>query len=181
MEDVVYQNARNIWFTMPDGNRVVVYDPTRDRFFGIPTDDFAPLGISIDPDNNIWVTAYESGTIGRFTPTTLSIWNWYETPSPDSGPVGLLTYKVGGVLQVWITESKLGTIGRLQVVNNFHVANREKLGPGGPEAQTWGMIRSSDGHIWVADLGRNLIYELTEPFIHRLYVAIVQKELEPQD
>lgn len=175
MEDVVYQDTRNIWFTMPDGNRVVIYDSVRDRFFPSSTGELAPTGISIDPDGRVWVTANGSSRVGRFTPTTVTIWIWYDTPTADSGPAGLLTFEDdAGILQVWLTESRIGSIGRLQIANGFEVTNREKIGPNTPAGSTWGIIRTSDGHIWVADSGRNLLYELVGPFIHRVYMATVE-------
>ena len=175
MEDVAYQSTRNIWFTMPDSNSVAIYDSVRDRFFESSTGELAPMGISIDPNGRVWVTANGSSRVGRFTPTTVTIWIWYDTPTPDSGPAGLLTYEdENGVLQVWLTENRIGSIGRLQIVNGFQVANREKVGPHTPAGSTWGIIRSSDGHIWVADSGRNLLYELEEPYIHRVYMATVE-------
>jgi streptogramin lyase len=181
MEDVAVQDARTIWFTMPDGNRVVIYDPIQGKFFNSPTGEEAPMNISIDPDHRVWVTAYGTSRVGRFTPTTVSIWIWFDTPTPNSGPAGLLTYKdENGILQVWLAESKTGTIGRLEIANGFEVTNRERLGPNTPAGSTWGIIRSADEHIWVADSGRNLIYELTKPYIHRIYAAVVRNGQAPQ-
>ena len=176
-EAILYQNASTIWITMPDANRVVTYDPIRDRFFSTSTGELAPTGISIDPNGNTWVTAYGTNKVGRFSPTTVSIWIWFNTPSPNSGPAGVLTFKdEAGVLQLWFTESNLGSIARLQVANGFDITNREKLGPDTPAGSTWGIIRTADDHIWVADTGRNLLYELTDPYIHRVYMAVVPNE-----
>ncbi len=182
IEDIVYQNARNIWFTMPDANRVATYDSVRNRFFSTATQELIPTGISIDPNGNTWVTAYGTNKVGRFTPTTVSIWIWFDTPSLESGPAGLLTFKdEDGVLQLWVTESKIGSIGRLQIANGFDLANREKIGPSTPAGSTWGIIRTADEHIWVADLGRNVLYELTAPYIHRSYMARLEKEQTSQE
>lgn len=181
-EDIVYQNARNIWITMPDANRVVTYDSIRDRFFSTSTNESAPTTISIDPNGSVWVTAYGGNRVGRFTPTTVSIWVWFDTPSPDSGPAGLLTFKdEAGALQLWLTESNIGSIGRLQIANGFEITNREKVGPNTPAGSTWGIIRTADQHIWVADTGRNLLYELTNPYIHRVYMAVVPNEQVSQN
>jgi streptogramin lyase len=177
VEDIVYQDARSIWLTMPDGNRVVSYDSVRDRFFGVPTGELQPLGLTFDPSGRLWVTTYGSHRIGRYTPTTVSTWVWYDTPTPQSNPAGILAFvDEAGLLQVWVTESGTGTIGRLSVINNFEVINSEKLGPNSPPGNTWGIIRASNGHIWVADTGRNLLYEITEPYIFRTYIASIEKE-----
>jgi streptogramin lyase len=172
IEDIVYQDARNIWFTMPDGNRAGVFDSTRERFFDFPTSENSPSGLFIE-SGRVWVTANGSNRIGRFTPTTVSVWIWFDTPTPDGGPVGILVFDdAKGIQQVWVTENRAGTIGRLQL-NNFDLLGREKVGPANPPGNTWGIIRASDGHIWVADAGRNLLYELIDPYIRRLYIASV--------
>jgi len=178
MEDVAYQSERAIWFTMPDANRVIVFDSVRESFFSIATGELGPTDIAIDENGAAWITAYGTSKIGRYTPTTVSVWIWYDTPTPDSGPAGILIYRdEAGVSQLWLTESKVGSIGRLQLVKTFDLTNEEKLGPNTPASSTWGIIRAPDGHIWVADTGRNLLYELAEPFIHRLYFASVQSNL----
>jgi streptogramin lyase len=178
MEDVAYQNERTIWFTMPDANRVIVFNAVLGSFFSIATGELGPTSIAIDQTGAAWVTAYGGGKVGRYTPTTVSVWIWYDTPSPDSGPAGLLIYKDEfGVSQLWLTENKVGSIGRLQLIKTFQLTNIDRLGPNSPPGNTWGIIRAPDGHIWVADTGRNLLYELTEPFVHRLYFASVQNSL----
>lgn len=177
VEDIVYQNARNVWFTMPDSNLVVAYDTVRDRFFGIATGHLQPMGLTFDSEGSLWVTTYGDSRIGRYTPTTVSLWVWYDTVTPDSGPVGVLAFKNSqNVLDVWVTENKTGTIARMQIVNTFEVVTRERLGPNAPSGNTWGIIRSSDGNIWVADTGRNLLYEIKPPYVHRTYIASVVKE-----
>jgi hypothetical protein len=77
---------------------------------------------------------------------------------------------------VWVTENRTGTLGRLELVNGFEVINSEKLGPNTPAGNPWGIIRAPDEHIWVADSGRNLLYEITAPYIHRAYLGTVFKE-----
>lgn len=177
VEDIIYQNSRAIWFTMPDANVVMTYDPVRDRFFETPTGELQPMGITLDAKGQLWITAAGTSRIGRYTPTTVSIWIWYDTPTPDSGPIGILAFdNMAGSLEVWVTENKTGTIGRLQLMNGFEVVNTEKAGPNTPAGNTWGIIRSSDKHIWVADTGRNLLYELDEPYFHRTYITSVVKE-----
>lgn len=176
IEDIVYQNAQNVWFTMPDANRIVTYNPIRDRFYSpsAPIDGLTPMYVSVDPDGRVWVTAAGADKIGRFTPSTALIWAWVDTPTANGGPTGLLTFKENNVLQIWITESRTGTISRLQINRNNDIANSETLGPGSPESSTWGIIRASDGNIWIADIGRNVLYELEPPYINRIYLSYIQ-------
>ncbi len=176
MEDVVYQDTRNIWFTMPDANRVVVYDSVRDRFSGISTGELGPTNLALDSGGRPWITANGSNRVGRFTPTTVSVWSWYDTTTTDGGPAGLLVFDdEAGVRNVWVAENRTGTIARLQIANGFTLTNRERLVPADPAGNTWGIIRTSDEHIWVADAGRNVLYELTAPYIQRVYAASVYK------
>jgi streptogramin lyase len=185
MEDVAYENSRNIWFSMPDANRILILDPVRNRFVPYNTEvekegereGLSPTNISIDPKGRIWITANGNGQIGRFIPTTVTFWVWYDAPSAsvDGGPAGIFTYiDENDIVQLWATESNIGSIGRLQIRNGVEVSNREKVGPNSPAGSTWGIIRTSDGHIWVADSGRNLLYELTAPYIRRTYMATIE-------
>jgi hypothetical protein len=82
-----------------------------------------------------------------------------------------------GVTQIWLTENKVGSIGRIQLYNTFSVANRERVGPAAPPGNTWGIVHAADGHIWVADSTRNLLYELQPPYIRRLYASIIELSL----
>jgi streptogramin lyase len=184
VEDLVYQNNRNIWFTMPNGNRVVVYNPVTDRFFDVPTGEISPTNIDLDAEGRPWVTAYGSSRVGRYTPTTVSTWIWFNTPSYnpetpyiETGPAGVLVFdNAQGIRQVWVTESELGSAGRIEIVNSFQVANRERLALATPPGAPWGIILAPDEHIWIADTSRNVLYEVTEPYIYRLYAASISKD-----
>jgi streptogramin lyase len=174
LEDALYQSDRAIWFTMPDANRVLLYNPVTDSFFSTLTGEPSPMQISIDSTDSLWVTASGTSRIGRLSPSTLSIWEWIDPANADGGPVGIVTFKDDeGILQMWITESRTGTIGHLEVINQFTVIDRDTLGPNSPAGSTWGIIRSSDGHLWVADTRLNLLYELREPYINRIYMVLV--------
>ena len=177
IEDIVFQNTRNIWFTMPDANLVVAYDTVRDRFIELPTGFLQPMYLNFGPDGSLWVTSAGSSRIGRYTPnSTVSIWQWYQPPTPESSPVGIVVFDDDqNVLQVWVTENGTGTLGRMQIVNNFEVVARERLGPATPTGTPWGIIHSSNGSLWVADTSRNLIYEVKAPYIRRTYLSVVEK------
>ena len=185
VEDLVYQNSRNIWFTMPDGNRVVVYNSVTDSFFDRPTGEIRPTNIDLDPEGRPWVDAYGSSRVGRYTPTTVSTWIWFNTPSynpetdPDSqtGPASVLVFDdAKGIRQTWVTESLVGSAGRIEIVNGFQVANREKLALATPPGTPWGIILAPDDHIWISDLSRDVLYEVTEPYIYRVYAASIYKD-----
>jgi streptogramin lyase len=181
IEDIVYQDEESIWFTMPDGNRAVTYNAVRDRFTDHPTGEPGPSGISIDSDNRVWVTANGSSKVGRFTPTTVSVWIWYDTPTPDGGPIGVLTFdNAMGIRQVWVTENRAGSIARLQI-SGFDLVDREKVGPTTPPGNPWGIILAPDRHIWIADTSRNVLYELAEPYIHKLYFAKIANHQAAQN
>jgi hypothetical protein len=156
---------------MPDANQVVVFNPVTGRFFDIATGEPGPLSIHVD-SGTPWVTANGSSRIGRYTVTTVSTWVWYDTPTPNSGPAGLLIFNDSdGVQQIWTTENLTGGAGRIQIINNFQVANQERLSLGSPPGNPWGIIRTEDEHIWIADTSRNVLYEVEPPYIFRNYVA----------
>jgi streptogramin lyase len=175
IEDIDYYNERNIWFTMPDANLVVKYDAVRGRFGEFPVSGGVQPQHIVATGEVVWITAFNTSNIGVFFFSTLTTWLWYDTPTPDSGPAGLLLINnPGGLREVWFTENKTGSIGRLQLYNGYIQINSEKIGPHDPPGNTWGIIQSANGNIWVADRGRNLLYELVSPYIHRVYIASVK-------
>jgi streptogramin lyase len=138
------------------------------------------MGISVDSRGTGWVTAFGSSFVGRYSPSTNSTWIWFETNTPNSGPGGVLTFDDEyGHLQLWITEFNAGSMARFQFSEPFVVSNQETVGPNTPPGNTWGIIRASDGDIWVADTGRNLLYELKAPFVRRIYAASILNSPPP--
>ena len=176
IEQIVYRSERAIWFTMPEANVLAAYDSVRDRFLVNPTGDLIPTGMTFDDKGVLWVTAYGTSRILRFTPTTLSTWIPFDTPTPNSGPAGIIAFTdAQDVLQIWVAQHAAGSIGRVQIVNNFDVASQETVGSTTPPGNPWGVIRASNEHIWVADTTRNVLYEIKPPYIQYLYLARIMQ------
>ncbi len=159
-----YQNERNIWFTLPDANAVGNSNTVTERFLRIPTGEPLPTGLALDPSGGVWVTVFGGGRVGRYTPTTVSVWVWYGTPSPASKPASLILFDVGDERQLWLTESATGKAGRLRLDGG---TLRGRIGvPLGPApSRPWGIARAGDGTLWIADMGRDRLIELKAPYI----------------
>ena len=174
VEDLVYQDSRAIWFTMPQANLVGIYNSVTDRFFTIPTGEPGPHGIALDSDGRPWVTAIDASRVGRYSPTTVSSWIWYNTPTSDSRPAKLIVFDSTDRREVWVTESATGTAGRIQLLNGFEVVKREPAHLANPAGEPWGITLTPNQHIWIADAGRNMLYELTPPYIYNLYFPFIE-------
>jgi virginiamycin B lyase len=178
VEKLAVEDERAIWFTLPDDVVVGDYDPVAEEFFAVPTGRGSPIGVTIDNQGRPWITASDANGsyVGRYAPGTLGQWGWFNTPTANSGPAGIVTFVDGATREVWFAESQSATAGRIQTFSGFSVRKRESI----PLARTapttsrpWGITVDSNRHIWVADLGRNLVYELTPPYIYRIYLATV--------
>lgn len=183
VEDLRVQSRRDIWFTLPEGNAVGNFKPLTGRFFSVPTrqlggapGDLAvvegPTQLAIDPSGP-WVTAAKGSKVGKFAPSTLAQWFWYNTPTPDSGPTGILTFTAGSVREVWFTQSQARSVGRLQIVNGFDVQSQDEILLAAAPSQPTQMTLDADNNIWIADTTRNVIYELRPPYVYRKYFALV--------
>ena len=176
VEDIVYQTSRFIWFTMPDADTVGVYNSVTGRFFDAPTDYPSPTGLTLDSNGRLWVTAYNSSRIGRYSPTTVGNWFWYNTPSDDAGPAGIVTFETGATREVWFAQSRTGTLGRLRIVSGFTLVDRTTRGLTSAARAPWGLTRASDGHFWVADGGANLLIEILPPYIWEQWLPNVNRQ-----
>lgn len=179
VEDIAYQNSRTIWFTMPTANVVGIYNSVTDRFFTVPTGETGPHGIVLDSDGRPWVTTIGSSRVGRYNPTTVSSWIWYNTPTPNSRPAKLIVFNSADRREIWVTESAAGSVGRIQLVNGFEVAKREAAQLATPAGEPWGIVLTPNQHIWVADTERSMIYELSPPYIYNLYVSFLATPAQP--
>lgn len=164
-----YQNERNIWFTMPDANALGNYNSVTDRFLVVPTGEPQPAGLELDPTGRLWVTALGSGRVGRYTPTTNSIWVWYNTSSESSRPVAMTTFDMGGLRQLWVSESALGSAARLQL-DGGTLVTRIKVPLGNATSRPWDITRAPGGSLWIADSGRNLLVEMGAPYVYLNYL-----------
>jgi virginiamycin B lyase len=178
VEKLAVQNTRAIWFTLPDDVVVGNYDPVAEEFFAVPTGRGSPIGVTIDNQDRPWITASDANGsyVGRYAPGTLGQWGWFNTPTANSGPAGIVTFVDGATREVWFAESQSATAGRLQTFSGFSVRKRESIPVAMAEptsSRPWGITVDSNRHIWVTDLGRNVVYELTPPYISRLYLTTV--------
>lgn len=173
VEDIVYQNSRAIWFTMPTANVVGIYNSVTDRFFTVPTGEIGPYGLTLDVNGRPWVTTIDSSRVGRYNPTTVSSWIWYNTPTRNSRPAKVIVFDSTDRREVWVTESAVGSVGRIQLLNGFEVVKREAVQLATPAGEPWGIILTPDQHIWVADSGRNMLFELSPPYIYNLYLSFM--------
>ena len=167
----------NIWFTLaydvgkmkPDGTGFARYPVP--PYLGLRQ---RPGGIIAGPDGKMWFTesgganwsngdaGSAGGGIGRITLDGV-ITDW-QTPTPGSGPIGLVAGPDGNI---WFAEyaayfhapSKVGRITPAGAIQEFWVA-------GGPYGSgPWGMTVGHDGALWITEAagGKIARLELASP------------------
>jgi streptogramin lyase len=100
--DVATNHGNQIWLTVPGSNRVLGFEVDTATFSSHSLNNLVfpasePAGITVDnraggpwgDGGYPWITAYDSGVVGRFAPGTLSGWQWFQTSSQESGPRGI--------------------------------------------------------------------------------------------
>jgi streptogramin lyase len=181
VEQLRVLNDREIWFTLPDHDRVVRFNSVNRQFVSVPTritipgnplpEGLTPTGLAIDEQGQPWIAASGSGLVGRYAPGTLGLWAWYATTGPNSGPSGITTFVANGAREVWFAEGQAGNAGRLQIMRGFALLRSEWAPLDG--GQPAGITVDADRHIWVADAARNVIYEVTPPYFHHRLLTSV--------
>lgn len=173
VEQLRFQNSRSIWFSQPDNNSVGNFNSVTGDFYVVPTSQKGPTGLSLDNLGRLWITAAGSSSIGRYAPGTLTIWAWYNTPTPGSSPAGIATFDTPNGREVWFAQSSAGSLGRLQITG-FSVARSEAIPLAKDEvSRPWGVGVDSDKRIWVADAARNVLVETRVP-IHYYFPQIAK-------
>lgn len=173
VEQLRFQNSRSIWFSQPDNNSVGNFNSVTGEFYVVPTSQKSPIGLSLDNLGRLWITAAGSSSIGRYAPGTLTIWAWYNAPTPGSNPAGITTFDTPNGREVWFAQNGVGSLGRLQI-SGFSVTRSEAIPLAKDEiSRPWGVGVDSDSKIWVADTARNVLIETKVPI--RYYLPKIAK------
>jgi hypothetical protein len=174
IEDVFFLDIRSIWYSMPDENAMGEFTAIGERHFYSPTPGRRPVGIAKDSSNRIWVAAKDESQILLQVGDTRGDWVVYDTPTPDSGPSHLAIVNGPKGREVWFSNYNHGTAGRIRFFADGTLRDREtsKLAVSG--ARPFGITAGPDLHLWVADLGRGVVYELTPPYIFKQYIPLLQ-------
>ncbi len=171
---VAAQSDDIIWFTAPSVNVVFAYYVSLDQFFDVPTGaGTRPSNLVIDSNGRAWVSANQTGRIGRYAPGTLALWQWYAPPTPNSGPAGITFRNNGPNWEIWYTESAIGQVGRL-IVSPFGVFRSHVEYPlSSPTSRPWGIAVDESLSVWVAETDAGLITELRAPYAFRMYMPAI--------
>ncbi len=167
-----------IHFTMPDFHTVLQFDVEGEQFGRAVTYNEEtgvgkwPADIAVDPDGNVWITAFGSGHIGRQNTGTLTNWAWYPTPSAGSGPKGIAIQPDGDNVHLWFTQQNADKLGRFIVAPDGELLAKIEVGqPGGSGLA--GIAIGPDDHIWFAEYGRGIVSELPPPYFYAMHLPSV--------
>lgn len=170
-EDIVVESGNSIWFTAPGVSRLGNFSPSlwpnSSAFEMISTGASSqPWSVKVDASGYPWITERVGNRIGMFFPQTISFFNWYPLPAPNSDPYGL-EFSQG---YVWFTErngNRLGQLDRLsRRIREF----------GLPTASLpTGVAADANGCLWIALSGRNKIASWCPPYFHSTYLPILMR------
>jgi streptogramin lyase len=135
----------NMWFTEIAGNKIGRITPAGViTEFPLPNNSQGqssqPRAILVGPDRALWFTMGNASRIGRIT--TGGVLNFFNTPTPASGPEGIA---VGSDGNIWFTEIAANKIGRLTMggapsITEFPVPtanSRPARIASGPDGNLW--------------------------------------------
>ncbi len=175
-EDVTVADNDTIWFTVPADGAVGVYKVGQAKFLRIPTGaNSRPNNLVTDVTGLPWVTASGTNLLGRYFFGTISVWAWYTIPTPSSEAAGVTFVNHGSIWEVWYAENATGKVGRMTIQSNGKFIRMEEITLAS-NGQPWGVGKSSDDHIWIADTGRAVIYELIPPYLYYQYFPFISRQ-----
>lgn len=192
VEDVLFQDIRTIWFSMPTNYAIGAFNSTRGTYNTTatiarvvdPNDGstqailLEPNGLALDPSGQqLWIAGNNPsinggfGAVGRLITQTWTDLVWYFAP-PGSGPYGVVIVNTPNGTETWVTHTTAGNAGRFQFNTNGLLINSETT-PRAAAARFFGITQAPNSHIWIADSGRNILVELAPPYIYKLYAALI--------
>jgi streptogramin lyase len=151
----------NLWFTDDDGiGRITLSGQITQ--YALPSPDFA-VGITAEPDGDVWFTDVGSNAIGRITTgsgfTRPGQVTEYPIPTPDSGPNKITAGPDGNA---WFTEVNDETVGASSQIGRITPAGQitEYRIPTAL-ADPVGIAAGADGNLWFAESGGEQIGRIT--------------------
>jgi virginiamycin B lyase len=175
-EGIDIQDDNNIWFTAPEVDRLMVYQPNTGSFFDFPSGGGSTPWDVVVPNAWPWITAYDADLIGRYSPQTTGDYTWFSVEN-GSGPTGIAFDSVSGVNRTWYAAKDSGEVGRLDTnasqgtrigVTQFPLPT--------PNSQPEGIAVDSSGHAWIAETGANRIAEWRPPYMLSIYLPLVLRQ-----
>jgi virginiamycin B lyase len=180
LEDVFVQNDDSIWVTAFNLGRLVNFRPSRwgspSAFFNVPAgSNSQPFGVTVASDGFPWITAQGTNRVGRFTPTTLSDWRWWDIPTAGSGLTGIALSTSSALNYAWFTERSSGKVGQLITLPTGQLVSLAEYQLPSPNSQPHGIAVDSSHHVWIAAHGSNMIARWQPPYFHFAYLPIVAR------
>ena len=176
VEDIAVQNNNMIWFTAPGADAVGNYQVDIDRFFreqgGFGS---RPTALLFDASRRLWITAAGTNRIGRYAPGTITRWAWYNIPTSDSEPVGLVHQTVDGNPVLWFTSNRTSQVGRLTVRPSGNLDSMVQVQLPTAGSGPWGVAVDGAGHVWIAQSDVNQVAEWRPPYFWMLYLPMAQQ------
>jgi virginiamycin B lyase len=117
--EVASDSHGNIWATSFSSGLLLAFNPTSGQFTSYSvsannTNTGGIYGLTISPDNEVWITVTSASAIARLDPQT-NHFVYYQTPTGGSLPFGIA---MNNDHTLWFTESGVNKIGSFKYSNH---------------------------------------------------------------
>ena len=166
--------AGDVWFVGQRGNYVASLDPESGEFerFDLP-DGAGPHNLIVDADGGVWYAGNRDAHIGRLDPETGEITR-YEMPTDAARDPHTLLF--GGDEEIFFTVQGGNRVGRLNTASG-DLRVEEVPTPG---ARPYGIVRTADGTIWVAEVGTNKLLRMDPVTMAMEEIELPREEARPR-
>lgn len=177
LDQVATIQANSIWFTAPAVNRISNFKPSTQSFINIPTLPFTrPVGLTIEPGDEPWVSVLGGNAVGRYAPGTLAFWRWTTLPGGDAAPGPQRIALTGGALRnLFYINGPAQNIGRVAVAGDSATGAIRQM-PALPSACTpLDLAVDSDNNAWFTCGPANTVVQWRSPFSLERFLPLLMK------
>ena len=148
-----------IWFTMGGGGFANINYPPLDLIgkltadgdvitYKLPTPASGPSGLTLGPDDTVYVTEFFGNKIARLNPRR-RVMEEFPIPTEDAWPTGLALDNAGNL---WFNETNGNKIGRLSLSGKIKEYPVPTVA-----ARSTGLAIDGQGNVWIAERDGNKI------------------------
>lgn len=181
LEDIAAtQSGGRVWFTAPGVQRIGSFTLSNAQFYDVPTASYGlppytPSQLAVDPVGDPWVST-TTGLIGRFMPSTVQLFRWYQVAPTETALNGLLLKVGGGKNELWFTESNTGFAGQFMTNSGGSTISKWRLPITQSNNQLYGIVIAADSAIWVADHTGNKLLRWSPPYFYSAYLPYLSNK-----
>ena len=178
LDQVATLQANSIWFTAPAINRISNFKPSTMSFTNIPTLPYTqPVGLTIEPGDEPWVSVLGGNAIGRYAPGTLAFWRCTALPGGDAapGPQRIVLAGGAGPRNLFYINGPAQNIGRVAVAADSATGAIRQIPAAPPACTPLDLAVDSDNNAWFTCGPANTVVQWRSPFSLERFLPLLMK------